>query len=64
MRATGMHGLRHYCASAWLEYGVSIKAVSEYLGHSDAGFTLRTYTHLHGNIDSKARLSFKIFEDI
>ena len=25
---------------------MSIKAVSEYLGHADAGFTLRTYTHL------------------
>jgi integrase len=25
---------------------VSIKDVAEYLGHSDAGFTLRTYTHL------------------
>jgi hypothetical protein len=25
---------------------VSIKAVSEYLGHADPGFTLRTYTHL------------------
>jgi hypothetical protein len=25
---------------------VSIKALSEYLGHADPGFTLRTYTHL------------------
>lgn len=25
---------------------MSIKAVSEYLGHADAGFTLRTYMHL------------------
>jgi integrase len=40
------HALRHYYASALLEGGVSIKAVSEYLGHADAGFTLRTYTHL------------------
>jgi integrase len=23
-----------------------VKAVSEYLGHTDPGFTLRTYTHL------------------
>jgi hypothetical protein len=29
-----------------LEGGVSIKALSEYLGHADPGFTLRTYTHL------------------
>ena len=45
-RTDGTHALRHYYASALLEGGVSIKAVSEYLGHADAGFTLRTYTHL------------------
>ena len=26
--------------------GKSIKALSEFLGHADPGFTLRTYTHL------------------
>ena len=31
-RDNGLHALRHYCALAWLEHGVSIKAVSEYLG--------------------------------
>ena len=29
-----------------LHEGESIKALSEYLGHADPGFTLRTYTHL------------------
>lgn len=29
-----------------LDAGESIKALSEYLGHHDPGFTLRTYTHL------------------
>lgn len=33
----------------------SIKALSEYLGHSDAGFTLRTYTHLMPNSESRTR---------
>ena len=56
-RANGMHALRHYCASAWLEHGVSIKAVSEYLGHADPGFTLRTYTHVMPAADDKARLA-------
>lgn len=37
------HVLRHYFASALLEDGVSIKALAEYLGHADAGVTLRTY---------------------
>jgi integrase len=45
-REDGTHALRHYYASALLEGGVSIKALSEYLGHADPGFTLRTYTHL------------------
>jgi integrase len=54
-RENGMHALRHYCASAWLEHGVSIKAVSEYLGHADPGFTLRTYTHVMPSADARAR---------
>jgi integrase len=29
-----------------LDAGESVKALSAYLGHSDAGFTLRIYTHL------------------
>jgi integrase len=45
-RQNWMHALRHYFASVLLEDGVSIKAVATYLGHSDPGFTLRTYTHL------------------
>lgn len=45
-RADGTHALRHYYASVLLDGGESVKAVSEYLGHSDPGFTLRTYTHL------------------
>ena len=45
-RGNGMHALRHFFASMLLDAGESIKAVSDYLGHSDAGFTLRTYTHL------------------
>ena len=45
-RDNGCHALRHHYASVLLDAGESIKAVSEYLGHADAGFTLRTYTHL------------------
>ncbi|MDJ0341941.1 hypothetical protein QMK19_10470 [Streptomyces sp. H10-C2] len=29
-----------------LDAGETIKALAEYLGHSDPGFTLRTYRHL------------------
>lgn len=45
-RQNGMHALRHHYASVLLDAGENIKAVSEYLGHADPGFTLRTYTHL------------------
>lgn len=54
-RENGMHALRHSCASMWLEHGVSIKAVSEYLGHADPGFTLRVYTHVMPSSGEKAR---------
>lgn len=54
-RDNGMHALRHTCASLWLEHGVSIKAVSEYLGHVDPGFTLRVYTHVMPTSGDKAR---------
>jgi integrase len=45
-REHGMHALRHYYASVLLDAGENIRALAEYLGHSDPGFTLRTYTHL------------------
>ncbi|MFF3671755.1 site-specific integrase [Microtetraspora malaysiensis] len=45
-REHGMHALRHFYASVLLDAGDSIKAIAEYLGHSDPSFTLRTYTHL------------------
>jgi integrase len=45
-RGDGFHALRHFYASVLLDGGESIKALSEYLGHADPGFTLRTYTHL------------------
>jgi integrase len=54
-RANGMHALRHFYASVLLDAGESIKALSEYLGHADAGFTLRTYTHLMPSSEARTR---------
>lgn len=54
-RSTGMHALRHFYASALLDAGESIKALSAYLGHSDPGFTLRTYTHLMPASEERTR---------
>jgi integrase len=52
-RDNGCHALRHYYASVLLDGGESIKTVSERLGHSDPGFTLRTYTHLLPDSESR-----------
>lgn len=40
------HTFRHTCASLLFEAGKDVKQVSEWLGHADAAFTLRTYVHL------------------
>jgi hypothetical protein len=52
-RENGCHALRHYYASVLLDGGESIKTVSERLGHADPGFTLRTYTHLLPDSESR-----------
>ena len=54
-RANGMHALRHYYASVMLSGGVSIRALADYLGHADPGFTLRTYAHLMPDDEDRAR---------
>jgi integrase len=54
-RANGMHALRHHYASVLLDAGQSIKAVAEYVGHADPGFTLRVYTHLPPASEDRAR---------
>jgi integrase len=44
----------HY-ASVLLDGGVSIRAVAQYLGHVDPGFTLRVYSHLMPDTEDRAR---------
>ncbi|WP_437097564.1 tyrosine-type recombinase/integrase [Streptomyces longwoodensis] len=56
-REHGMHALRHFCASVLLDAGESTKAVSEYLGHSDPGLTLRVYAHLMPSSQTRARVA-------
>jgi integrase len=45
-RENGCHALRHFYASTVLDGGTSIRELADWLGHTDPGFTLRTYTHL------------------
>ena len=37
-----------------LQNGVDVNTVSSMLGHYDAGFTLRTYTHVTRQMQQKA----------
>ncbi|GAB2447505.1 hypothetical protein GCM10027162_50990 [Streptomyces incanus] len=63
-RDNGMHALRHFYASVLLDAGESIKALSEYLGHHDPGFTLRTYTHLMPSSEARTRAAVdSVFQD-
>jgi hypothetical protein len=50
-----MHAFRHTYASVLLDAGESIKALSEYPGHSDPGFTLPTYTHQLPSSETRTR---------
>ncbi|KUM80210.1 tyrosine-type recombinase/integrase [Streptomyces curacoi] len=54
-REHGMHALRHFYASALLDAGENIKAISEYMGHSDPALTLRVYAHLMPDSRDRAR---------
>ncbi|WP_115976393.1 tyrosine-type recombinase/integrase [Streptomyces sp. MI02-2A] len=54
-RDYGMHALRHFYASVLLDAEESIKALNDYLGHHDPGFTLRTYTHLMPSSATRTR---------
>jgi integrase len=60
-RENGMHALRHFYASVLLDAGESIRAVSEYLGHADPGFTLRVYTHLMPTSHERTRKAVDAF---
>ncbi len=52
---TALHGLRHYFASVLIGAGLSVKVVSDLLGHTNAAQTLNTYAHLWPADDDRAR---------
>lgn len=50
------HDLRHTAASLLIRRGVSAKVVADRLGHADANFTLRVYTHVYDDQRAAAAL--------
>ena len=53
-----VHDLRHAHASLLLRQGVSMKAISERLGHSSISVTADLYAHLTGNMEQEAANAF------
>ena len=52
--ATRFHDLRHTFATHALTSGVDAKTLSGILGHTNASFTLDTYTHTTGDMQKRA----------
>ena len=48
------HDLRHTFATHALASGVDVKTLSGILGHTQASFTLDTYTHVTGDMQKRA----------
>ena len=55
------HDLRHIFATLALQNGVDVKTVSGMLGHSSAGFTLDTYTHVTDKMQEEAAAKMGVF---
>lgn len=58
---TGIHTLRHTCASLLIRNGVDIKIVSEILGHTTVTFTYNTYVHI---INEQKIKAMSVLDDI
>jgi integrase len=54
LRRITLHGLRHTHATLLLKAGVPVQVVSQRLGHSDPGFTLRQYGHVLPSMQADA----------
>ena len=52
--ATRFHDLRHTFATHALTSGVDAKTLSGILGHTNASFTLDTYTHVTSDMQKQA----------
>jgi integrase len=53
-----LHDLRHTHATLLLKAGVSVKVVSERLGHANAAFTMSVYQHVLPGMQAEAAATF------
>jgi Phage integrase family len=51
------YDLRHTCATLLLYEGRTLNEVAGHLGHSDPGFTARTYAHVMGDAARRRRIT-------
>ncbi len=51
----GMHDLRRFYATAPIRAGLSVKVVSERLGHTNAAMTLNVYSHFWPDDEDRTR---------
>ena len=56
-----LHGLRHTHASVLIRRNISPKVVSDRLGHTSIGFTLKTYAHLYDDQKREAAIGLDAF---
>jgi integrase len=56
-----LHGLRHTHASVLIRRNISPKVVSDRLGHTSIGFTLKTYAHLFDDQKREAAIGIDAF---
>ena len=63
VRRIRMHDLRHTHATLLLKAGVPIRVVSDRLGHSNPGFTLKQYAHVLSGDGGAAARAFAALVD-
>lgn len=56
-KGVGLHSLRHFYASALIRAGLSVRVVSERLGHANAATTLNVCAHLWPDEENRTRLA-------
>jgi integrase len=58
-KGASFHSLRHTFATRQIMDGTDVKTVSYWMGHCDAGFTLRSYTHWFDKVAGRSVLHRK-----